>query len=175
MDPMLAVIQAQLARQKAEHATAMAALKATVDAQQVQLAAQLLRAFVFSVKAEMTKCVAGFRGDGRSARPYVDFSLLGPPPESPSAKGGHVAASAGGGVPGAAGISAPMAVSPIAPVTPTVPEKHRQSDADIEAAVKGNDIFAGAAEFSGRNLFTRLAPVRLDSGVHRGLDFKAAG
>ncbi|KAK3265117.1 hypothetical protein CYMTET_26181 [Cymbomonas tetramitiformis] len=60
----------------------------------------------------------------------------------------------------------------MAPVMPTVPEQHRQSDAYIEAAVKGNDVSAGAAEFSGRSLFTRLAPVRPDSGVHQGLDLR---
>ncbi|KAK3288184.1 hypothetical protein CYMTET_4319 [Cymbomonas tetramitiformis] len=133
---------------------------------------QLLRAFVFSVKMELTKWQA-FAVMIDPERPTVDFALLGAPTGSPSAKGGNSSAPIAGGGVGGMGVPAPAAGSPpVAPVTPTVPEKHRQSDADIEAAVKGLDVSPDAAQFSGRSLFTRLAPVRPVSGVHRGLDLR---
>ncbi|KAK3269705.1 hypothetical protein CYMTET_21873 [Cymbomonas tetramitiformis] len=133
---------------------------------------QLLRVFIFSVKAELTKWQA-FAGMIDPARPTIDFALLGALTDSPSAKGGNIPAPIAGGNVGGTGVPAPAAGSPpVAPVTPTVPEKHRQSDADIEAAVKGLDVSPDAAQFSGRSLFTRLAPVRPVSGVHRGLDLR---
>ncbi|KAK3272795.1 hypothetical protein CYMTET_18928 [Cymbomonas tetramitiformis] len=97
IDPVLALMQQQLAQQQVNHEAAMAALKATVDVQQQQLIAAAAAAVVV-------------------AAPPISLELLG---------------------------------SPVVPVTPTVPEKHRQSDADIEAAVKGHNVSAGAAQFSG--------------------------
>ncbi|KAK3232940.1 hypothetical protein CYMTET_56734 [Cymbomonas tetramitiformis] len=106
---------------------------------------QLLRAFVFSVKAEITKWQA-FAVMVDPARPTVDFAMLGASTGSPSAKGGNISALIAGGGVGGTGFPVPAAGSP---ATPTVPEKHRQSDADIEAAVKSHDVSAGAAQFSG--------------------------
>ncbi|KAK3277626.1 hypothetical protein CYMTET_14372 [Cymbomonas tetramitiformis] len=166
VDPVLALMQQQLAQQQANHEAAMAVLKQTVDAQQQQQIAatavaavvaahpvspelralilafesaplfveewpvecldvltavlqlavddpqtlegplrtpQLLRVFVFSVKAELTKWQA-FAGMIDPARPTIDFALLGAPTDSPSAKGGNISAPIAGGNVGGTGV-----------------------------------------------------------------------
>ncbi|KAK3245214.1 hypothetical protein CYMTET_45210 [Cymbomonas tetramitiformis] len=70
---------------------------------------------------------------------------------------GHVSAPAVGGALGGARSLAPVPIDPIAPVAPAVPEKHRQSDADIEAAFKGNAAVNSALRNSRRPVHTEQA------------------
>ncbi|KAK3235627.1 hypothetical protein CYMTET_54188 [Cymbomonas tetramitiformis] len=82
---------------------------------------RLLRAFIFSVKAELVKWQA--------------FAVM---------------------------IDPSRHYSPVAPVTPSVPEQHRQSDKDIEVAMRGEAVSDDAAAFRGF-----AAPHDGEAGVDR--------
>jgi len=90
----------------------------------------------------------------------VDFEALGAAGRQPRAQG-TVALP----VP-----QVPGAIPPVGPPTPQKAELSRQSEADVEAAVKGRPISDDAPAFSGSSLLTRLSPVVVKQGILSGLD-----
>eukprot|EP00854_Cymbomonas_tetramitiformis_P001991 gene1991-biopygen1882 len=113
--------------------------------------------------------VASFRRDGGTWASISGFPSLEAPAGSPSAQVGHVSAPAVGGALGGARSLAPVPIDPIAPVAPAVPEKHRQSDADIEAAFKGNAAVNSALRNSRRERVQKvLNRLRLQRNEKKG-------
>ena len=131
----------------------------------------LLRAFIFEVKSVLGRW-QDFIVMVSPTWARIDFVALGAPAVASPPKGTPPALEARGDIGGVAAPSPVAASPPPAPATPVIPEKHRQSEADILAAVRGEDVSAEAAEFTGGSLLTRLTPVRPGSGIHRGLDLR---
>ena len=69
----------------------------------------------------------------------------------------------------------PVAAAPLSPVAPlTPPAVFKQADADVVAAVRGEQISPDALCLSGGPLLTRLTPVRPTSGLHKGLNLRVS-
>ncbi|KAK3274172.1 hypothetical protein CYMTET_6576 [Cymbomonas tetramitiformis] len=127
-------------------------------------APQLLHAFIFSVRVELARWRT-FAAMIDLAFQSVDFASLGAPAGPLSQPAVRFAVSAGGGDPGSQGLPAPVVADLVAPVTPSVLEKHKQLETDIEAAVRGEAAPEGTAAIPGESLLIRLTLARPASGI----------